>query len=122
VTTQPTLWDDPPRHRTAGATERRAAKKARSSLSERRRQAILAEARFRKRYGVTQPELAVMLGENGHPLAGNKIQPRLAELGGYKGRDVLMVQTTMSRNGAHIWLAIEYAKVDEIDAHLQKAA
>lgn len=113
---------DPPAHRNAGATERRAARKARSSRCERQRQAILAEARFQRRQGVTQPELAVLLGEPGHPLAANKVQPRLAELGGYGGRELQMVQTKMSRNGAHVWLAIEYATVDEVDAHLKKAA
>jgi hypothetical protein len=63
-----------------------------------------------------------MLGDPGYPLAANKVQPRLAELGGYGGRQVELIQTEVSRDGAHVWVAIQYATVEEIEAHTRKVA
>jgi hypothetical protein len=104
--TQPSLFDAPV-HRDAGKTERAAAVKT-QCVSEQRRQAILAEARWRKRWGITRAEADVLL-----ETTPNVTQPRLHELGGYGKHERLMVQTKQVRDGCHIWVAVEYATVEE---------
>jgi len=100
---QPSLFDVPV-HRNAGETELKAAKKTQGAC-EQRRQAILNEARWMKHWGITRAEADRLLGTT-----PNVTQPRLSELGGYKGRPVLMVQTKRTRDGCRIWVALEYAE------------
>ena len=106
---QPSLFDVPA-HRDAGPTELKAAKKT-QCVSEQRRQSILAEAKWLKRWGITRAEADRLLGTT-----PNVTQPRLAELAGYGDRPVLMVQTRRVRDGCRIWVAIEYATEEEVAA------
>jgi len=112
---QPSLFD-PPLHRHAGPTEKRAAKRA-HGVSAERRQRILNEAHWMKQYGITRAEADELLGTT-----PNVTQPRLAELGGYGKHDLQMVQTKRTRDGCRIWVALRYATADEIDPHIRKVA
>lgn len=103
---QPSLFDVPV-HRNAGPTERAAAKRT-QCVSEQRRQRILNEVFWMKRYGITRAEADALLGTT-----PNVTQPRLHELGGYGDRPVLMVQTRRTRDGCRIWVALEYATEEE---------
>lgn len=113
--TQPSLFD-PPVHRGAGSTERRAAKKT-QCVSEQRRKAILEQARFQRHRGITRAEADALL-----ETTPNVTQPRLAELGGYGKHELQMVQTKRVRDGCRIWVAIRFATVEEIEAHTRKVA